>query len=118
MEDSKPSESVIEILLSLNKRCDVNSQRTDGIEEQLHAIEETIQKIFCFIEFHLIEVPIKYRKAGSGKEEYLYFKPKRETSEASSSPSQSQDSHQSDKIDAPSPFSDELPDHKSPPFQT
>lgn len=47
------------------------------VVERLDDIEEQLQKIFWFIEFHLGEVPIKHRKLFPEKGEYPYFKPKK-----------------------------------------
>jgi len=76
MEDSKQSDELMEVFKNLNKSCMTNSLRVDGIEEQLDEIQEQLQKIFWFIEFHLGEVPLKYRKAFPQEGEYPYIKTK------------------------------------------
>ncbi len=45
----------------------------DEILERLDDLEEQLQKIFWFIEFHLGEVAQKYRKVLPKKGEYPYF---------------------------------------------
>lgn len=46
------------------------------LEEKIDDLEEKLQKIFWFIEFHLGEVPQKYRKFNPNRGEYPYFKTK------------------------------------------
>lgn len=63
-------------------RAFVIDSRIDRIQEKLEELEEKLQKIFWFIEFHLGEVPQKYRKAYPIKGEYPYFKTKSTFSKA------------------------------------
>lgn len=93
------SQEVIDLLKVLSKAHVNNSQRIDDIEDELNEIQEHLQKIFNFIEFHL------------GKSMPM-------SSEASSTISAVQDSPQVDKQNESSPSSQELPDHKNPPSQT
>ena len=84
---------------TLNKTLDLFYEINETIGSRFAAIEQQLQTIYTFIEFHL-------------------GKTKPDSSAASSTPSEMQDSNQSDKTSASFPASAESPDHKSPPSQT
>lgn len=51
-------------------------ERFDMLGERMEALEVMLQRLFWFIEFHLGEIPQKYRKFNTEKNEYPYFKTK------------------------------------------
>jgi hypothetical protein len=53
-----------------------SNQFNDKIVDKLDDLEEQLQRLYWFIEFHLGEVPERYRKAFPAKGEYPYFKTK------------------------------------------
>lgn len=73
MEESKQSDQVVELGKRMYAQFDYIEKRFDFVDQRTDEIEEMIQRLFWFIEFHLGEVPMKYRKAFPKKGEYPYF---------------------------------------------
>jgi hypothetical protein len=70
MEEPKLSEK--NLLVSIYNGIFAIEERCQLIENRIEDLEEKLQKIFWFIEFHLGEVPLKHRKLFPEKGEYPY----------------------------------------------